>query len=203
MFLGHLGNWDHAGAWSTPAPGAGHDRRRAAASRRSCSSEFVAFRESPRHDDPAADRRRRRVPRADRRRCGGGGFVPLLADRDLTARRRRGRPASAQPARMAAGPAALALHDRRARCSPVSIRYERLRRRAGWRRDRHHWHDEVRCRSRRPAAATRASGAGDDPGAAPTRCRGDREHPQDWHMLQRVFVADLDPPTAAPRRCRA
>ena len=20
---------------------------------------------------------------------------------------------------------------------------------------------------------------------------GDREHPQDWHMLQRVFVADL------------
>jgi hypothetical protein len=22
---------------------------------------------------------------------------------------------------------------------------------------------------------------------------GIREHPQDWHMLQRVFVADLDP----------
>jgi phosphatidylinositol dimannoside acyltransferase len=36
---------------------------------------------------------------------------------------------------------------------------------------------------------------------------GIAEHPQDWHMLQKVFVADLDPkrpgqpePTAAPQR---
>ena len=27
---------------------------------------------------------------------------------------------------------------------------------------------------------------------------GIRAHPQDWHMLQRVFAADLDPDRLAP-----
>jgi phosphatidylinositol dimannoside acyltransferase len=30
--------------------------------------------------------------------------------------------------------------------------------------------------------------------------RAIREHPQDWHMLQRVFVADLDPARLARDR---
>jgi KDO2-lipid IV(A) lauroyltransferase len=30
-----------------------------------------------------------------------------------------------------------------------------------------------------------------------------REHPQDWHMLQPVFVADLDPERQAAARERA
>jgi len=33
--------------------------------------------------------------------------------------------------------------------------------------------------------------------------QGIREHPQDWHMLQRVFVADLDPERLAAARARA
>jgi hypothetical protein len=32
---------------------------------------------------------------------------------------------------------------------------------------------------------------------------GIREHPQDWHMLQRVFVADLDPERLAAAKARA
>ena len=32
---------------------------------------------------------------------------------------------------------------------------------------------------------------------------GIRAHPQDWHMLQRVFVADLDPDRLAAARGRA
>ena len=32
---------------------------------------------------------------------------------------------------------------------------------------------------------------------------GIREHPADWHMLQRVFVADLDPERLAAARGRA
>ena len=32
---------------------------------------------------------------------------------------------------------------------------------------------------------------------------GSREHPQDWHMLQRVFTADLDPERLAARRAPA
>jgi len=32
---------------------------------------------------------------------------------------------------------------------------------------------------------------------------GIREHPQDWHMLQRVFVADLDPDRLASARAKA
>jgi len=29
-----------------------------------------------------------------------------------------------------------------------------------------------------------------------------REHPEDWHMLQRVFVSDLDPERLARSRAR-
>jgi phosphatidylinositol dimannoside acyltransferase len=37
------------------------------------------------------------------------------------------------------------------------------------------------------------------------RCfeRGIREHPADWHMLQRVFVSDLDADRLAAARARA
>ena len=33
--------------------------------------------------------------------------------------------------------------------------------------------------------------------------QGIREHPADWHMLQRVFVSDLDPDRLASARTRA
>ena len=33
--------------------------------------------------------------------------------------------------------------------------------------------------------------------------QGIREHPEDWHMLQKVFVNDLDPERLARSRARA
>jgi KDO2-lipid IV(A) lauroyltransferase len=112
--------------------------------------------------------------------------VPLLADRDLTA---TGVPVTlfGETARMAAGPASLALVSGAA-LYPVSLRYERLPAGAPAR-----WgvvvtfHPEVPPpageRSEQLAAMTQA--------CADALASGIAEHPQDWHMLQPVFLADL------------
>jgi lauroyl/myristoyl acyltransferase len=121
-------------------------------------------------------------------RVRNGGFVPLLCDRDLT---EKGVPVTllGEPARMAAGPAALALVTG-APLVPINIYYERLPRGAAAR-----WgivlqvHPPVPVpEGRRPAQlATMMQGCADALSA------GIRRHPEDWHMLQRVFEADLDP----------
>jgi lauroyl/myristoyl acyltransferase len=125
------------------------------------------------------------------RRLRRGGFVPLLADRDLTA---TGVPVTlfGETARMAAGPASLALVSG-APLYPVSLHYERLPAGAPAR-----WgvvvtfHPEVVPppgeRSEQLAAMTQE--------CSDALATGIRQYPQDWHMLQRVFVADLVP--AAP-----
>jgi KDO2-lipid IV(A) lauroyltransferase len=182
--LAHHGNWDHAGAWSTfelatvttvaerLQPEELFDR-------------FVAYRERLgmeilplTGEDHVFERLAERVL--------AGGFVPLLCDRDLTA---SGVPVTllGERARMAAGPAALALATG-APLLPVSIYYERLPRGAPAR-----WgvvlqmHELVPVpdgpRPARIAAMTQA--CADALGA------GIAQHPQDWHMLQRVFEADL------------
>ena len=94
-----------------------------------------------------------------------------------------------ETARMAAGPASLALVSGAA-LYPVSIYYERLPAGAPSR-----WgavvqfHPEVVApageRSEQLAEMTQA--------CADALAEGIRRHPQDWHMLQRVFVADLLP----------
>jgi KDO2-lipid IV(A) lauroyltransferase len=89
---------------------------------------------------------------------------------------------------MAAGPAALALATGAA-LFPVSIHYEELG------RGRHGivitWHDQVAVpegrRGVQVAAMTQA--------CADALAGAIAEHPQDWHMLQRVFAVDFD---AAP-----
>ena len=132
-----------------------------------------------------------------------GGFVPLLADRDLTA---SGVPVTllGEPARMAAGPAALALSSGAALFA-LSIYYERQPPGAPTRWGIvAHFHAEVvpppgpaagPGRAERVAAMTQQ--VADDLSAGITA------HPEDWHMLQRVFVADLRPsrpptPTSRP-----
>jgi KDO2-lipid IV(A) lauroyltransferase len=136
-----------------------------------------------------------------------GGFVPLLADRDLT---EHGVPVRlfGATARVAGGPAGLALASGAA-LHPVSIRYERLRgagardaSTTGRRGPRHGivitWHEEVpvpelpatpdgRRPSRSALVAAMTQSCVDALAGAIT------EHPQDWHMLQRVFVDDLAP----------
>lgn len=182
MALSHSGNWDHAGAWSTLAMA----RVTTVAERlrpEELFQRFLTFRQRlgmeilPLGDNVFGD-----LVRVLRK----GGFVPLLADRDLTA---TGVPVElfGEPARMATGPATLA-YVTGAALFPVSIRYERLPAGAPARWGTVvHFHPEVVVpadgeRPEKIAAMTQA--------CADALAEGIAAHPQDWHMLQRVFVAD-------------
>lgn len=187
MALGHLGNWDHAGAWSTLAlaPVTTVAER---LQPEELFERFVQFRERLGMEvlplTGGGD-----VFGLLVRRLRTGGFVPLLADRDLTA---TGVPVAlfGETARMAAGPASLALVSGAA-LFPVTIHYERLPAGACAR-----WgtvvrfHDEVP----QPTEGGRPKKIGlMTQACADAIATGIASHPQDWHMLQRVFVADLIP----------
>jgi phosphatidylinositol dimannoside acyltransferase len=193
MALGHMANWDHAGAWSTLslAPVTTVAER---LNPEELFQRFVEFRERLGMEilplTGGGDLFGVLV-----RRLRSGGFVPLLADRDLSA---TGVPVTlfGETARMAAGPASLALVTGAA-LFPVTMHYERLPSGSPAR-----WgtvatiHDEVPApahggRPERVGAMTQA--------CADALAEGIRAHPQDWHMLQRVFVADLVPDPAESR----
>ncbi len=186
MALSHSGNWDHAGAWSTLALAqvtTVMERLRP----EELFERFLHFRQRLGMEilplTGGGDLFGHLV-----RRLRKGGFVPLLADRDLTS---TGVPVTlfGETARMAAGPAALALVSGAA-LFPVSIHYERLPAGSPAR-----WgvvvrfHPEVRP----PEGEKSEQLAGMTQACADALAEGIREHPQDWHMLQRVFVADLVP----------
>jgi KDO2-lipid IV(A) lauroyltransferase len=189
LFLGHMGNWDHAGAWSTIELA----RVTTVAERlepAEVSDAFLGFRrrlgmEILNLGDPGVFGTLTRRLRKD-------GFVPLLADRDLTA---RGIEVEffGEKARMAGGPAMLA-EITGAELIPVTIRYERL--------------DATRARLahsgwgiviefgepvKRPTSEDRHERVNQMLQAcADWLATGIDRAPQDWHMLQKVFVADLD-----------
>jgi lauroyl/myristoyl acyltransferase len=193
LALGHLGNWDLAGAHATAHLGpvtTVAERLEPEA----VFQEFLAFREGLGMtiialDGPGGDVFRTLLGVAR----GGPTLLPLLADRDLTA---HGIEVDlfGERARVAAGPAALAVATG-AMLVPTVLYYERLRgarRRAAG----SPWGIVMDfaapvlaptggSRRERVAALTQAwvdvVGAGID------------AHPQDWHMLQKVFIADLDP----------
>ncbi|MGL4177443.1 MAG: phosphatidylinositol mannoside acyltransferase, partial [Dermatophilaceae bacterium] len=153
-------------------------------------AEFLAFRESlgmtilPLTGGPD-------VFPALRQAARGPAVIPLLADRDLTS---RGVTVElcGQLARMAPGPAALALAERRP-LHPVTIRHEPRGR--GW----------GIVITFHPAVAVPDDGATRQRVVAMTQACADvlgdviRQHTVDWHMLQRVFVADLDRASAPAR----
>jgi phosphatidylinositol dimannoside acyltransferase len=184
--LGHSGNWDHAGAWSTLAlaPVTTVAER---LQPEELFQRFLHFRQRLGMEilplTGSGD-----VFGVLVRRLRKGGFVPLLADRDLTA---TGVPVTlfGETARMAAGPASLALVTGAA-LYPVSIFYERLPPGSPAR-----W--GVVCRFHRevvpPAGERSEQIAAMTQACADAIADGIRTHPQDWHMLQRVFVADLVP----------
>jgi len=186
MFLGHLGNWDHAGAWSTlnlaPVTTVAERLRP-----EDLYERFLGFRRRLGMTilplTGGSD-----VFRSLTRTLRDGGFVPLLADRDLSG---GGIEVEllGEPARVAVGPAALALSTGAA-LFPVSIWYEPLA--SGW-GIVITFHDEVV-----PGPAVGSTQRREAVRELTQRCvdalsSAIREHPQDWHMLQRVFVADLPP----------
>ena len=190
MFLGHLGNWDHAGAWSTVALAPVTTVAERLRPER-LFDRFVRFRERLGMTivplTGGSD-----VFRTLLRTLRDGGFVPLLADRDLT---QGGVEVQlfGEPARMAVGPAALALQTGAALFA-VAIHYESRPDLGSGR------HGIVVTWS--PPVDTTDVGTGRAAVTALTQRCADHladaiaAHPQDWHMLQKVFVADLDPARA-------
>lgn len=190
-FLGHMGNWDLAGAWSSTQFGP----VTTVAERlepEQLFREFLAFRERLgmtilplTGGDPP-------FPRLLEAAREGGRVVPLVADRDLTD---QGVTVDflGLPARMAAGPAALAVASG-APLYPVSVHYEpapRAELPGGWR-------TVVTFGDRVPDPGP-AAGTARERAAEMTQACADAlgaaiaAHPQDWHMMQRVFVDDIEP----------
>ncbi|MBL0885713.1 phosphatidylinositol mannoside acyltransferase [Myceligenerans sp. I2] len=190
LALGHLGNWDLAGAWGTP-----HIAPVLTVAEKLRPAElfdlFVDFRRSigitalGLGNDGVFDALVAGAKEGDR-------IVPLLSDRDLTS---RGVQVDllGHSAQVAAGPAALAL-DANVPLLPVAIHYERLhgaRRRAAG----SPWgivitfHEPVAVpdhtlpRTERIRRLTQ--------GWVDALGRSIAEHTADWHMLQRVFTEDL------------
>ncbi|MFN8156753.1 MAG: phosphatidylinositol mannoside acyltransferase [Candidatus Nanopelagicales bacterium] len=180
--LPHMGNWDHAGAWATLA----HQPVVSVAERlkpEDLYEKFLAFRRSLGMDiipltggDPPFPYLTERLKE--------GGFVALLGDRDLG---KGGVPVQffGAKAKMPAGPAALAVD------SGAALMTAELFLDDGRNAVRFHPPVEVPQegeRSRRIFATTQL--------VADRFAAGIAAHPTDWHMLQRVWVDDLDPEKA-------
>jgi KDO2-lipid IV(A) lauroyltransferase len=181
LALPHMGNWDLAGAWlaGTGVPFTKVAERLQPAS---LFDRFVEFRESLGMEVlPLTGGERPPFEiLADRLRAGG--TLALLADRDLTS---TGLEVDffGAAARMPAGPAALAL-DTGAALVPITLSYTDSRR--------------MRIRAH-PRIEPPATGDRVEKVQSMTQSLAEvfaaaiRDDPQDWHMLQRVWVDDLDP----------
>nr|WP_269330376.1 phosphatidylinositol mannoside acyltransferase [Kineosporia babensis] len=187
--LSHQGNWDHAGAWA----GLNLSKVTTVAERlkpEAVYQEFLGY--------------RRRLgmeifPLGEPglmsqlvRKAHAGAFVPLLADRDLSG---NGVPVTflGEASRMAPGPAAIALAAK-VPLMPVNTYYEDLP--GGGHGLVLQIHEPVPV----PTTGTKAEKiAAMTQGCADALSEGLRQHPQDWHMMQVVFDADLDPARLASR----
>jgi phosphatidylinositol dimannoside acyltransferase len=178
--LPHMGNWDQAGAWFIAAGAGSFTTVMERVKPESLYEQFVEFREGLGMEVlPASGGDRPFGILA--RRLRSAKVVCLPCDRDITG---HGLEVEffGEPARMAAGPAALAVQTGAA-LMPVIL----------WFEEDGGWGGEVNTAIPVPETGDRKE-----------RVRvmtqevarifedGIRQHPQDWHMLQRVFTADLD-----------
>jgi len=181
--LPHMGNWDHAGAYAARKIGHLHSVAERLEPERLFEA-FLAYRQSlgmTIHGlgDPGVYERL-----ADA--CRYAAVVALLADRDLSA---KGIEVQffGEATRFPAGPAALAV-DTGAALHPVSLYW------AG------HNVAEVLPEIVPPADGVRSDRIRVATQAIATALEaGIRAHPEDWHMLQRLWLADLDPARMAAR----
>ncbi|MEV5490892.1 phosphatidylinositol mannoside acyltransferase [Streptomyces bobili] len=180
LALPHLANWDLAGAWVTTKL---QTRFTTVAERlkpETLYDRFVAYREGlgmevlPHSGGTAFGTLARRLR--------DGGLVCLVADRDLSA---SGVEVDffGATARMPAGPALLA-QQTGALLLPVTLWYD----------------DSPVMRGRiHPPIPVPGSGTRAEQTSVMTQALADAfatgiaDHPEDWHMLQRLWLADLDP----------
>jgi phosphatidylinositol dimannoside acyltransferase len=172
LVLPHTGNWDTAGAWAglTGAPFTTVAER---LKPESLFDQFLAFRESLGMEVLPLTGGERPPYDVLRERLDAGRTLCLVSDRDLTL---RGVDVSffGATARMPAGPATLALATG-ARLLPATLSFTD----GGWEIVFHPYvaHSDVATMTQQMADAF-ASGIA--------------AHPQDWHMLQRFWVDDLE-----------
>lgn len=182
LALPHLGNWDLAGAWVTTDLKVPFTTVAERLKPESLYDRFVAYREGlgmevlPHNGGAAFGTLARRLR--------SGGLVCLVADRDLSA---SGVEVSffGDTARMPAGPALLA-QQTGALLLPVTLSY-----------------DETPVMKARIHPAVEVPESGERAGKTSVMTQaladafalGIAEHPEDWHMLQRLWIADLEPRT--------
>ncbi len=181
--LPHMGNWDHAGAYFSR-----HYTQVTTVAEHlepvALFEAFVAYREALGMRILGLGDAGVYPALVDT--LNSGGFVPLLADRDLSA---SGIEVMfmGEATRFPAGPAALAV-DTGAALHPAGL----------------HWagHNVAEFL---PEVVPPARGERAERIRVTTQAVADalgeaiREHPQDWHMLQRLWLADLDPDRLAAR----
>ncbi|MEU5163172.1 phosphatidylinositol mannoside acyltransferase [Streptomyces sp. NPDC020875] len=184
LALPHLANWDLAGVWVTRVLETPFTTVAERLKPESLYDRFVAYRQSLGMEV---------LPHAGgsafgtlARRLRDGGLVCLVADRDLSSSG-IGVDHFGETARMPAGPALLA-QQTGALLLPVTLWYE----------NDTAMHGRVHPPVEVPGSGTRAEKTSAMTQAlADVYAAGIAEHPEDWHMLQRLWVADLEPrPTA-------
>lgn len=189
--LPHMGDFEHAGLWINLAGAESFTTVAERLEPESVFRKFVAFRESLGMEVlPTTGGANPFGVLANRLRVGR--LVCLVADRDLSD---TGVEVDffGEKALMPAGPAALAVQTGAA-LMPVSCWF------VGEDEWGAHVYDEI---------AVPADGTRHEKIAAMTQQMATvfeqaiREHPENWHMLQKVFVADLDPERLARSRARA
>lgn len=196
VHLGHTGNWDLAGAWSSThlAPVTTIAER---LEPEEVFRDFLAFRESlgmtilplTGGDDPFL---------GVRKAIARGDFVALVADRDLT---HNGAEVDllGHRARMAKGPALLAVITG-APLFAATIHYEPAPQLPGGHRVVCEISERIPVPDSGPTAAKVAAMVQQ---CADILGAGIRAHTEDWHMLQKVFAEDLDDRLfASPGRAR-
>lgn len=180
LALPHMANWDLAGAWAVTELRTPFTTVVERLKPESLFDRFVAYREGLGMEV---------LPHAGgsafgtlARRLRAGGLVCLVADRDLSSSGTEVK-FFGETTRMPAGPAMLALQTG-ALLMPVTLWYDGSPTMKG----RVHPPVEVPehgARREQAAAMTQA--------VADTFEAGIAEHPEDWHMLQRLWLADLRP----------
>ena len=188
--LPHMGNWDQGGAWIIRSGAVSFTTVMERLKPEALYEKFLAFRESLGMEViPASGGAKPYGILAQRLRAGK--VVCLPCDRDVTG---HGIEVEffGESARMMAGPAALAVQTGAA-LMPAVLWF-----------DEDGWGADVGAAIEVPPLGDRKERI-----AAMTQQiarffeNGIREHPQDWHMLQRVFTADLDQARLAAAQRRA
>ncbi|WP_328375932.1 phosphatidylinositol mannoside acyltransferase [Streptomyces sp. NBC_00440] len=180
LALPHMGNYDLAGAWVTTKLGVPFTTVAERLKPETLYDRFVAYREGlgmevlPHTGGSAFGTLARRLR--------DGGLVCLVADRDLSA---SGVEVQffGEATRMPAGPALLA-QQTGALLLPVTLWYDG----SPVMRGRVHPPVDVPASGTRPEKTSVMAQA-----LADAFATGIAEHPEDWHMLQRLWLADLEP----------